>query len=199
MVSIVERLNLPAGLPEPEGVRSRAAVAVVFGPGDEVLFIRRAERPGDPWSGDMAFPGGRASPDDLSTRHTAERETWEEVGLDLRDARYVGALPVQRSPLRDPIHTFGVFPYVFQVGRWPAFAPSDEVASVHRFTFPRFLAGEGRACFRYVGWGIERDMPCVTLDGARIWGLTLRMLDDLLDTLRDPGLDARLSPVTSPR
>lgn len=184
MVRLVERLTLPPAWPEPEGLRSRAAVAVVVGPDEDLLFIRRAERPGDPWSGDMAFPGGRAEPIDPSPRHTAERETMEEVGLDLRDADYLGALRIQRSPLRDPALGFGIFPFVYRVPRWPAsFAPSEEVAAVHRFALPRFLAREGRGEFRYTGWGQDRVLPCVDLDGTRIWGLTLRMLDDLVAAL----------------
>ena len=55
-----------------------AAVALVLSgdPADpEFLFIERAERKGDPWSGHMAFPGGRVEAQDESTRHTAVRET----------------------------------------------------------------------------------------------------------------------------
>src|SRR4029453_10376188 len=66
-------------------VSTRAAVAVVVREslsGFEVLFIRRAEVDGDPWSGQMGFPGGRAEPgEDLPT--TAIRETAEETGIDL--------------------------------------------------------------------------------------------------------------------
>ena len=41
-----------------------AAVAAVMREGDlgvEMLFIERARKVGDPWSGQMAFPGGRTS------------------------------------------------------------------------------------------------------------------------------------------
>ncbi|MCA9639821.1 MAG: NUDIX domain-containing protein, partial [Myxococcales bacterium] len=63
-----------------------AAVAAVLRPTDadtEVLLIRRAEHEGDPWSGHMAFPGGRHDPTDPDLLTTARRETLEEVGLDL--------------------------------------------------------------------------------------------------------------------
>ena len=48
-----------------------------------VLLIRRAERTGDPWSGQVAFPGGKKQEGDLTARDTAVRETMEEVGIDL--------------------------------------------------------------------------------------------------------------------
>src|SRR5688572_28899501 len=63
-----------------------AVAAVLHEPGEghpELLFIERAEHPLDPWSGHMAFPGGRVDPGDPGPRHAAERETLEEVGLDL--------------------------------------------------------------------------------------------------------------------
>ncbi|HMB17147.1 MAG TPA: CoA pyrophosphatase, partial [Pelovirga sp.] len=49
----------------------------------EVLLIRRAEHELDPWSGDLAFPGGGVDPADRSPRAAAERETFEEIGLKL--------------------------------------------------------------------------------------------------------------------
>ena len=63
--------------------KTRAAVAAVLGPtpeGLQLLFIERAQHPDDPWSGHIAFPGGRIEIDDPSPRAAAERETLEEVG-----------------------------------------------------------------------------------------------------------------------
>jgi 8-oxo-dGTP pyrophosphatase MutT (NUDIX family) len=183
-VPSLERLNLPPAFPDPEPLQKRAAVAVVVGPAEDLLFIRRAERPGDPWSGDMAFPGGHAEPEDASPRATAERETREEVGLDLGDAAFLGALPVLVSPARIIGAGFGIHPYVFRVPRWPEFVPSAEVAAIHHLSLARILAGEGRGEFRYVGYGIERDFPCLRLDGTFVWGLTLRVVDELVERLR---------------
>jgi 8-oxo-dGTP pyrophosphatase MutT (NUDIX family) len=74
----------------------KAAVAVVLREGKdrqpEVLFIKRAHHPADPWSGHMAFPGGRVDPTDATIRSAAERETLEEVGLSLEEAEKLGRL-----------------------------------------------------------------------------------------------------------
>src|SRR5512140_2740439 len=64
----------------------RAAVAVVLREapgGSEFVAIRRSHRPGDPWSGHMALPGGRQHPSDPDLAATVARETHEEVGIDL--------------------------------------------------------------------------------------------------------------------
>ncbi|TNY19370.1 NUDIX hydrolase domain-like protein, partial [Rhodotorula diobovata] len=55
----------------------------------EVLYIKRATRNTDAWSGHVAFPGGRSEPDDESAEFTALRETWEEVGLDLAEKDWI--------------------------------------------------------------------------------------------------------------
>lgn len=173
------KLDLPPLPSLPDSVKRRAAVAIVVGPDSEALFIRRAERVGDPWSGDMAFPGGRAQPDDATLRHTAERETVEEVGLDLGPGLYRGALDVLYSPLREPDGAFGVVPFVYELDRWPELKPNHEVASTHLIRLDRLFAGEGRGTFEFRGFGVVRELPCVRLDGTFIWGMTLRMLDTL--------------------
>ena len=72
-----------------------ASVAIVLRDGvagPEVLLIERATREGDPWSGHMAFPGGRMDDTDRDARAAAERETWEEVGVDLANAELLGRI-----------------------------------------------------------------------------------------------------------
>src|ERR1700688_4826856 len=79
---------------EPLPHQAEAAVALVLAGAAELALcvIRRAERPGDPWSGHLALPGGRADPADPHPRAVAERETAEEVGLVLDERHWLGDL-----------------------------------------------------------------------------------------------------------
>ncbi|MEZ4319264.1 MAG: CoA pyrophosphatase [Myxococcota bacterium] len=173
---------------DPTGAR-RAGVALVIDPSDTVLFIRRAEKRGDPWSGHVGLPGGHAHPGE-SFLDAAVRETREEVGLDLSGAATLGSLDDLRTPSSLP--TKVVQPWVF---RAPVLGPlvlqHDEVASVHPYPLEALLAGEGRGRFELDYGGSRWTLPCVDFDGVRLWGLTLRIVDQLLDRLdgRGQGLD----------
>ncbi|MBN2800454.1 MAG: CoA pyrophosphatase [Deltaproteobacteria bacterium] len=163
----------PPDLPE-------AAIAAVFTPALELLVIQRAEQDGDPWSGHLALPGGRREPADRSLRHTAMRETWEELGLSLEGAEYLGALdPV--APLMS--RRMCVWPYAFLLRQEPVPAPNEEVAEVFSVPLARLLAGEGRRTMPLEWGGSRLSFPCVEIDGRCLWGLTLRVVDQLLDRI----------------
>jgi 8-oxo-dGTP pyrophosphatase MutT (NUDIX family) len=75
----------------------------------EALFIKRASRVGDRWTGHVALPGGKRDPEDADDRATATRETWEEIGLDLNAEN---AIPVGNLSERVVTTSFGRTPYV---------------------------------------------------------------------------------------
>lgn len=163
----------------------QAAVALVFRPGESLLFIQRAERAGDPWSGHMAFPGGRAEPQDPSLIETAMRETFEEIGLDLgTEGRCIGRLPTLSArflPLKIAVH-----PFIFVIEGDPPLSPNVEVAACHWLPLTQLLEGQGRTMMPYVHMGVEVQLPCIPLGRCCIWGMTLRMIDDLLGLLDGP-------------
>ena len=63
----------------------------------DILFIKRAEKVGDLLVEHMAFPGGHREREDDGLRGAAMRETAEEIGLDLSDSKYLGALDHEQA------------------------------------------------------------------------------------------------------
>ena len=60
----------------------------------EMLFIKRATRVGDRWTGHVACPGGKREPGDADDQAAAARESQEEIGLDLdANCLLIGSLP----------------------------------------------------------------------------------------------------------
>lgn len=165
-----------------------AAVSAVLRPGvsdTEVLLIRRAEHPGDPWSGHMAFPGGRHDPADPTLLMTARRETLEEVGLDLADgARLLGALPRIPAVARGKRLGLAIAPFVFELQRDAQLTPNHEVSEVLWAPLGPLMAGERDIRHAYDWQGQRVYLPAYDVDGRAVWGLTYQMLQVLFDQLR---------------
>ncbi len=66
----------------------KASVSLILND-NKFLLIKRADRKDDPWSGDMALPGGHKE-DNENCEETAIRETFEEVNLKIKINRFLG-------------------------------------------------------------------------------------------------------------
>ena len=168
----------------------RAAVAVVLRvdaahetPAVEVLFIKRAEYEGDPWSGHVAFPGGRHEVGDATLWHTAARETHEEIGLDLHaHGRLLGALD-EVFPRSQRVPSMVVRPYVAIASPADELVLSDEVAAAFWVPVRRLTAPYASVTSTVRAHGLELRVPSFVHDGHTIWGMTERVLRQLLEHL----------------
>lgn len=151
----------------------QAATAVVIAPCDgqpAVAFIRRAERPGDRWSGDMALPGGVRSPHDADLADTARRETHEEIGVPLPAPD--GRLDDHRGRTRRGL----VAAYVFVLDHLPELEPNPrEVAEALWIPLTTLFDPAAATTTRWAGI----PFPAVDYDGRVIWGLTHRIVQTL--------------------
>lgn len=177
-----------------EAVRSRAAVAIILKDGTdglEALFIRRAEHPRDPWSGQVAFPGGRSEPGDADLAATARRETLEEIGLDLeRSAELLGALDEVRAMARLRPMDLTIMPFVFRLREAVPAVLSPEVTSLHWLPLRALLDPAAVSTMEYVYESTTLRFPSLDVGGLVIWGLTYRMFTGLAERLRDVGAQA---------
>ncbi|MEA2766205.1 MAG: hypothetical protein QOK07_2609 [Gemmatimonadaceae bacterium] len=169
-----------------EGER-RAAVALIFRAGDrgapELLFIKRADYPADPWSGQVAFPGGREEAGDANLADTAVRETREETGIDLRsDGIVIGTLDDLRpQTVRLPAIT--VRPYVVLLNRVDSLLLSDEVALAFWVPLEELRQAGSWRDTSVNARGIQLSARAFHHDGHVIWGMTERILAQLLALL----------------
>jgi len=180
--SFRERIRRALADPTPEapltGPRT-AAIALILVELDatlELLLIERATREGDPWSGHMALPGGHRDATDSDLGATAERETLEEVGLDLRlygerVGRLTDTTPVRGVPL-------AVRPYVYLLGARPTLSLSSEVRNALWVPVALLLSGSAHTTHTLVRGDQRFEFPAWDIDGHRVWGLTYRVLDE---------------------
>ncbi len=172
----------------------RAAVAAILRDrpgredGPELFFIRRAEHPTDPWSGHIAFPGGRRDPGDPSLLATAIRETREEVGIDLDREHLIARLPDVPAFTRSKRGHLVVTPFVFALPGDVPVAPNGEVAETLWVPLQKLAQGEGRGTFEWTWDDKTLTLPCIRLDPGQhvLWGMTYRMLETMLDALALP-------------
>ena len=198
---VIDRLSIVASPVEPLPSK-RAAVAIslrlgVSGP--EMLMIQRAVREGDPWSGHMGFPGGRKDASDATDVACAKRETREEIGFDLDT---YGELICQLSDVntgwRADRPEMLVAPFIFKVDSTPDFELNHEVDDTLWVPLSFLLDDANRSRHQWDWRGEVLESDAFTYDNRLIWGLSLMMIDELLEIIgsRAAGLESTSARVT---
>jgi len=180
--SLAEQIRRALADPSPEPplagprVAAIALILLELEHSAELLLIERATREGDPWSGHMALPGGHREAIDLDLAATAERETLEEVGLDLRaQGERVGRLS-DCTPFRGG--SVAVRPFVYLLPARPPLVLSAEVRQALWVPIAPLLSGGRRATHTLERGGQRLEFPAWDIEGHLVWGLTYRVLDE---------------------
>lgn len=169
----------PAALAERDEPFKEAAVALVLRPAGEdleLLLMRRALRDGDPWSGQVGLPGGRFDASDASLEHTALRETFEEVGIDLRrDGEVLGQLDElrPRTPVLPPII---VRPFVCALHGEARIVTNHEVAELRWVRLGELFHPATRVRTSVRVRDIQMKVDAYQLGDFTVWGMTERIL-----------------------
>jgi len=159
-----------------------AAVAILRTrePEDTLLFIRRAERVGDPWSGHWSFPGGRRDRGDRDLLETALRELAEECGIVLTPASLESEL-APRPVGRRVGMSMMVAPFVFSVEQELPTTLDEREAVEALWTPVRLLRDPDRHTLQSVpGMPAELQFPAIDLHGVPLWGFTYQLVTDWL-------------------
>jgi 8-oxo-dGTP pyrophosphatase MutT (NUDIX family) len=189
-ISLVNIERILAGR-EPElfsehsGIQAAVALVLREEPaGLQVLFIERASHENDPWSGNLSFPGGKVEEDDGGARGAAERETLEEVGLDLSEALYLGRL----SDISGAFRPIRISCFVYGLRRMGKLRLNDEVKDAFWVSLKELL-DPSRYCeatVHFAGRTLMSSAIRLSHDGKPVlWGLTYRLVVQFLALVCD--------------
>lgn len=130
-------------------------------------------------SGEVAFPGGKVDQDDLSSLHTALRETEEEVGIKPEEVQIVGALRHRQT-------RFGmaVKPYVGLVNDDAVItANPDELSEAFLVPVTFFRDNEPQSQTKFEG--TLYNIPSYRYQDYNIWGMTAFIIMEFVNTVFD--------------
>jgi len=182
---LAERIasHKPAEANETKARRAAVALLLRLSPETthpEIFFIQRAHYETDPWSGQIAFPGGREEPGDLSLVDTAMRETWEETAIDIRrHGEILGALD-DLPPMSVRLPAVVVRPYVVLLGEHSEPVLSNEVAAGFWVPLTSFRDSSAWRDALVTARGIEFTRRAFHHEEFVIWGMTERILSHFL-------------------
>ena len=171
----------PVPAPDPGAIWAAVALLLVPDP-DSLLLIRRADRAGDPWSGQIGLPGGRQDPQDPDLLTTAVREAAEEVGVDLVRGVPLGVLD-DVAPRTPVLPSVVVRPFVFRLENRPFLRLNPEVAAAHWVELSRLQDPGAVRPYNLNLRGEPRTFPAYHVDDLIVWGMTERILSSLFQII----------------
>jgi 8-oxo-dGTP pyrophosphatase MutT (NUDIX family) len=164
---------------------TRSSVAIVLMDDNcskeiNMLMIKRAKRKGDPWSGDMGFPGGMfSSENDKKIHDTAVRELFEETGLKKDGLEYIGRLSELLTKTHEKVLPMIITPFVFKMNGKVEWKKSSEVEELVWIPLSYFFYNENRVSVKIRKSKFALSFPCYNYYGRCVWGLSLFMIDEL--------------------
>ncbi len=169
-----------------DGYKS-AAVALILRNLDanpEIFFIQRATNENDPWSGQIAFPGGNMDAEDGDVVATAVRETAEEVGFNLTRDKLLCRLDDQQGRNNYNRIPLIISCLVFDLGlSSQAAVHNQEVGDSIWVEVSHLFDANNR--FDYLTSYAPDPYPAVQLpEGKVLWGLTFRFVQAFLNVVR---------------
>ncbi len=181
-MSPIDRITLKKRLELDEKIKESAvAVILHFNTTNKVecLLIQRSTYDGK-HSGQIAFPGGKKDNTDINLEHTARREAFEEIGLQLSDQHYLGEL----TSVYIPVSNFLVQPVLYFHDSLPQLTLNErEVADIHSIKLDDLLNEESSSTMsvEFSNGIIHSNIPCFKINNQEIWGATALILNELRD------------------
>jgi 8-oxo-dGTP pyrophosphatase MutT (NUDIX family) len=161
-----------------------AAVALIFklvNRDIRILFVKRVDNPVDPWSGQMALPGGKRDLHDQNLKQTVIRETLEETNIDLLcRCRFLGVMAALRSTQRAEMR---ILPFVILLEHQPSIILNKkELEGFVWISLKELVQHKSAAKFSF------GEFPAYIIGSNIIWGLTYRILENFIHEIKRAGL-----------
>jgi len=158
---------------------AKAAVALILKKSDkdlETFFVKRIENSKDPWSGQMALPGGKRAKEDQSLKQTVVREILEETKINLLQCCHFLGVMSAMSSVR--VANLKVLPFIFVLEHEPSIVlNSRELESYVWIPLRELIRHRGFTKFSF------GKSPAYIIGNYTIWGLTYRILEDFIQIL----------------
>lgn len=167
-----------------EGDFVHASVLLILNLSDlgySLLFIKRPESERDPFSGHMAFPGGRMESIDKNKLDTAIRETKEEVGINIiKSGQVLGTLD-DVNPNNPRARKYVVTPYLSILNEEVTIIPDTKEVERTVWVPMRHLIDDRNKEIRIRERdGREVEDYAYNYEKYLIWGMTGRILHQFL-------------------
>jgi len=172
-------------IPDITEYRKSAVSIVLYEHQNELRFIL-IQRPiyEGTHGGQISFPGGKQEEIDVDLEHTARRETFEEIGVQLNKNQLIGNL----STIVIPVSKFSVEPYLYLIEEQPIFTPDErEVASIIETPLLHLLHDENKKSKNIeLSTGVKmKNVPYFELASKTVWGATALILNELKWMLKE--------------
>ena len=174
---VIEKLpQVLKPISEEQGANAAVALLLKSKRNDfDVLFVKRVENPSDPWSGQMALPGGKREPKDKDLKDTVMRETMEETGIKLDDRRFLGVLTAIRS---EPKPEIKILPFVVLLEGEPKLKLNKaELESFIWVAFEEIVQSKGTVEFSF------GKVPAYIFADAIVWGVTYKIISKFIQAV----------------
>jgi ADP-ribose pyrophosphatase YjhB (NUDIX family) len=158
-----------------DNLDSQAAVVVLMRIKDhqtQVLFVNRAEKTSDPWSGQTGLPGGKRNAGDQNIMKTVIRETLEETSINLlKGCQFLGVIDPVRSTKKPEMR---ILPFFFIQRIEQNIKLNEELTGFFWGSLEELVKHKGTVKYNLI------EYPCFMIQNRVIWGLTYRIIDKLL-------------------
>ena len=133
-------------------------------------------------SAQVGFPGGKFEKQDIDLKHTALRETYEEIGVPIDTVNVIKPM----TNLYIPPSNFTVHPFLGVTHQTPKFIKQDEeVEDLIEVALTHFIDDQNMLTTSVpTSYKVNVEVPAFQLNGHIVWGATAMMLSELKDLLK---------------